>query len=70
MDKKILVAEVADTKLGMWLGAGAFVFLVACALISAIFTQSEIVPGLFLGTAAIGGVSLFIRGRQNGNGKS
>lgn len=65
MDKKILAAEVADRKLGMWLGAAAFVFLVACALVTALITDSEVIPGLFLGAAAIGGVGLFIRGRQN-----
>lgn len=65
MDRRVLQAEVGDRKLGMWLGAGAFVFLVACALASALLTESEVVPGLFLGAAAIGGVSLFIKGRQN-----
>ena len=66
MDKSVLSAEISDRKLGMWLGAGAFAFLVGCALVTALTIDSEIVPGLFLGAAAIGGVGLFIRGRQNG----
>lgn len=68
MDEKILAAETSDRKLGMFLGAGAFIALIVCALFSAIMTDSNVIPGMFLGTAAIGGVSLFIRGRQNGNG--
>lgn len=67
MDQDILKAEITDRKLGMVLGAGAFAFLIICALITAILTESEIIPGLFLGTAAIGGVGLFIWGRENGN---
>lgn len=65
MDKDILAAEKSDRKLGMWLGWGAFVFLVVCALASAAITGSQVIPGLFLGTAAIGGVSLFVRGRNS-----
>ncbi|MBT2130353.1 DUF2335 domain-containing protein [Aliiroseovarius lamellibrachiae] len=68
MDQRIVAAEVADRKLGMWLGAGTFALLIACALLSAIFTDSEIIPGFFLGTAALGGVTLLIKGRSNGNG--
>lgn len=67
MDKAVFTAEVNDRKLGMWLGAGAFFFLVACALVTALVVESEVVPGLFLGAAAVGGVGLFIKGRQNGN---
>lgn len=68
MDEKVLVAEESDRRLGMWLGAAAFVFLIACALVSALVVESVVIPGLFLGTAAIGGVGLFIRGRANGSG--
>ena len=53
----------------MILGALTFFALILCALLSAVFTDSEVIPGLFLGTAAIGGVGLFIKGRSNGNGK-
>lgn len=67
MDKGMLGAEVSDRKLGMLLGEISFFFLIVGALVTALWTNSEIVPGLFLGTAAIGGVSLFIKGRQNGS---
>lgn len=66
MDRKVLGAEILDRKLGMWLGAIAFVFLITCALISALWTESEIIPGLFLTAAALGGVGLFVKGRGNG----
>lgn len=65
MEQESLAAEVADRKLGMWLGASAFAFLIACALASTVLADSSIVPGLFLGAAAVGGVGLFIRGRKN-----
>lgn len=65
MEKKSLAAEVADRKLGMWFGAGIFALLIACALVSALLTGSSFIPGLFLGAAAISGVGLFIRGRQD-----
>lgn len=66
MDNKIVDAEVADRKLGMLLGGGLFLFLVLGAFLIAIFTSSEVVPGLFLGAATIGGIGLFINGRSNG----
>lgn len=66
MDKSVLSAEVSDRKLGMVLGAIAFLSLVGCALTTALLTTNPVVPGLFLGAAAIGGVGLFIKGRQAG----
>ena len=66
MDEKLSSAEISDRKLGMWLGATIFTLLIAGAFASIFFIDSAVVPGLFLGTAAIGGVVAFIRGR---NGK-
>lgn len=68
MDARVLGAEVQDRKLGMLLGACAFALLVLCATVTALYGESEVVPGLFLGAAALGAVSLFIRGRQNDKG--
>lgn len=68
MDEKIVEAETRDRTLGMWLGGACFLFLITCALATAVITDSEIIPGLFLGTAAIGGVGLFVKGR-NGSSK-
>ncbi|MGF6860592.1 putative membrane protein [Rhodobacteraceae bacterium MBR-64] len=67
MEQTSLNAEISDRKLGMWLGAGTFGLLILGAILSALFTKSEIIPGLFLGAAALGGVGMFIRGR-NGSG--
>lgn len=67
MDRRVLDAEKSDRDLGMWLGAGAFTLLVVSALISALILESEIIPGLFLGAAALGAVGLFVKGRTNGN---
>jgi hypothetical protein len=66
MDQKVVSADVADRKLGMYLGAGLFGLLIVGAFASLFVTANPIVPGLFLGTAAIGGVVAFIKGR---NGK-
>lgn len=66
MDQKVVGAEVADRKLGMYLGAGLFGLLIVGAFATLFVTTNPVVPGLFLGTAAIGGVVAFIKGR---NGK-
>lgn len=66
MDQSMVNAEVADRKLGMWLGAGLFGLLIVGAFGTLFVTSNPVVPGLFLGTAAIGGVVAFIKGR---NGK-
>lgn len=66
MDRTAIEAEKADQARGMFLGAGLFAFLIASALTTAILKLPVAIPGLFLGTAAIGGISLFIKGR-NGN---
>ncbi|MFV0336095.1 MAG: DUF2335 domain-containing protein [Tropicimonas sp.] len=64
MDQKLAGAEIADRKLGMWLGAGLFGLLIVGAFASLLITSNPVVPGLFLGTAAIGGVVAFIKGRN------
>lgn len=62
----ILAAEIEDRKRGMYLGAALFALLIVCGFASIFLTDSEIVPGLFLGAAAIGGVATFIKGRNGG----
>ena len=57
-------AEIDDRRRGMRFGALLFGSLIACAFVSVYLTTNPIVPGLFLGTAAIGGVAAFIKGRN------
>lgn len=66
MDEDSLHAEVDDRKRGMRYGAGLFCLLIVLAFASLFVTDSEIVPGLFLGAATIGGITAFIKGRSNG----
>lgn len=66
MDHKIVDAEIADQKRGMFLGAACLALLLILAFLSAVFTGSEVIPGLFLGTAAFGAIGMFIKGRNNG----
>lgn len=61
-----LLAEIEDTKRGMRYGATLFGLLILCGFSSLFVTDSELVPGLFLGAAVIGGITAFIEGR-NGN---
>ena len=63
-NKAALKAEIDDRKRGMHYGAGLFGALILGAFGSLFVTESEIIPGLFLGAAAIGGVGAFIRGRN------
>lgn len=64
MDQSVVASEVFDRKLGMWLGAGLFALLIVGAFATLFVTTNPVVPGLFLGTAAIGGVVAFIKGRN------
>lgn len=64
MDQNVVDAEIADRKLGMWLGAGLFALMILTAFATLFVTSNPVVPGLFLGAAAIGGVVAFIRGRN------
>lgn len=66
MERAVLDAEERDQRRGMWLGAGLFAFLIAAALWAALATQSAVLAGVFLGAAALGGIAVFIKGR---NGK-
>ncbi|QCO57631.1 DUF2335 domain-containing protein (plasmid) [Pseudorhodobacter turbinis] len=66
MDRTVIAAEIEDTKRGMRYGACLFFALILGAFASLFVTNNPIVPGLFLGAAAIGGIVSFIKGR---NGK-
>ena len=60
-----LAAETLDRRRGMYLGAGLFALLILCGFASLFVTDNPVVPGLFLGAAAIGGITSFIRGRSS-----
>lgn len=64
MDEKVIGAEIADRKLGMWLGAALFALMIVTAFATLFVTSNPVIPGLFLGAAAIGGVVAFIKGRN------
>lgn len=66
MNSMALGAEIDDAKRGMLLGAALFAMLILGAFLSLFITDSEIIPGIFLGAAVIGGVGAFIRGRNGG----
>jgi uncharacterized membrane protein len=59
-----LNAEIDDRRRGMRYGAALFLALIVCAFASIFVSTNPIIPGLFLGTAAIGGVAAFIKGRN------
>ena len=63
-NKTALNAEIEDRRRGMRYGAALFGALILCAFASIFVTSNPIVPGLFLGAAAIGGVAAFIKGRN------
>ena len=65
MDQRVLDAEKSDRRTGMVLGWLGLLALVACAFLSALLTESEVIPGLFLTTAAIGAISTFVNGRKS-----
>lgn len=65
MDERILSAEVADRKLGMWLGFSAFLALVIAAFASGVITKDYKIAAVFLAAAAIGGIGMFVKGRAN-----
>lgn len=66
MERSVLDAETRDQKLGMILGAGLFACLIAAGLIVALMYQNVALTGVFLGAAALGGIAIFVKGR---NGK-
>lgn len=65
-------AEITDGRTGLWLGAGLFALLIVCALVAYLKTENVAAPGVFLGTAVLGAIALFVRrgGNGNGNGRS
>lgn len=67
LDKTAMNAEINDQRRGMNIGAVVFSALILAAFITAIWTQNEVIVGLFLGAAAIGAVGKFVNGRQNGS---
>lgn len=67
MERDSLTEGIRDQKLGMWIGACLFLFLVISALLVALLTKNAWLAGIFLGTASVGAIGLFIKGR---NGKS
>lgn len=66
MEKSVLRAEERDQRLGMLLGAGLFAALIVSAFFIAVTTHDAVLAGVFLGAAALGGIAVFIKGR---NGK-
>lgn len=66
MERVAMQAEIADRKLGMWMGAGLFTLMIGAAFGTLFVTDNPVIPGLFLGAAAIGGVVAFIKGRNGG----
>lgn len=63
-NKSMLDAEIEDRKRGMRYGAGLFALLIICGFVSLFVTTNPVVPGLFLGSAVIGGITAFIKGRN------
>lgn len=64
LNADILAAETQDRRRGMYLGAGLFAMLILGGFGSLFMTDNAVVPGLFLGAAAISGITAFIRGRS------
>ncbi len=67
MESKSLFAEIKDRERGMWLGAGIMALLVLGAIVVALAEATWEVPVALVGAGAIGGVGLFIKGRDGGN---
>lgn len=64
LDNIGLSAEIADRKLGMKAAVGSLSLLVVSGLIAGVWTGSPGMAAVFLGTAALGAVGAFIRGRN------
>jgi uncharacterized membrane protein len=63
LESTAINAEIADRKLGMWLGFSALVLLLSFSALFG-YLDRPIIAGLFLTAAAIGSVTAFIRGRR------
>lgn len=64
MESRVLDAETSDQRRGMVFGASLFGLLILAALIVALVSRDWKLAGIFLGAAALGGVALFIKGRN------
>lgn len=64
MERKSFEANEKDQQRGMTYGALLFAGLILSAVITALMGLSPVVPALFLSTAVIGGIGLFIKGRN------
>ena len=53
-------ADAKETRLGIYCGAGLFALLILAAFASLFVTDSPLVPSIFLGTAAVGGIAAFV----------
>lgn len=62
MDRKVVAAEVADRKLGMWLGFAALALLAGCAAVFG-YLGKDVMAGMFLSAAALGAIGIFVNGR-------
>lgn len=67
MERKVVEAEASDQRLGMISGAGLFALLIICALIVGLWTRDATMTAVFLGAAVVGGIGLFIKGRNGGS---
>jgi len=65
MENKKLDAKESHRKLGMWFGIIGFLALIASASVITLWTESTIIPGLFIGFAALSVISQFIKGGQS-----
>lgn len=63
-ERTIVEAEVADQRRGMLIGAGLFGLIIVAAFAAAYLHLGATIVGMFLGAAVIGGIGLFIKGRN------
>jgi uncharacterized membrane protein len=70
MDTKIVDAEIADQKRGMNFGLAALFLILGLATLFG-YWKMQVVAGMFLTTAVLGAIPVFVMGRQvsNGNGE-
>lgn len=66
MDNKVVDGAISQSKQAMYLGFGALVILIACAVYSGL-NGNNVLAGLLLGTGALGGAATLIRGWANGS---
>lgn len=60
-EKIALKAETGDGRIGLWIGGAIFALLVACAFCAMMLDKGTLYAGIFLGTAAVGGIAVFVR---------